>query len=262
MWKKILLGILAVIVLAIVLAFVFTKSLPEVANKQLEALHNGNITAAYSYTSKDFQANTSMADFDKFVNRFPSLKNNKKTSWSSREISNNTGTLIGSLTATDGGVTPIEYHFVKENNEWKILSIQTKATGAQTSDAQSQSKSVAKITNDISQGAIHHVAIRDTYDSKLDKVIETKAIIPANTPKIYAVVYISHAKAGLKVAAQLVRIANSAKIGPVVAKITQTGNVIRNFSFTNTDPTWPVGDYRVNVMTSNGQWATVPFKIQ
>ena len=73
---------------------------------------------------------------------------------------------------------------------------------------------------------------------------------------------IFNAKKGLKVGAEMVRIANGAKVGPSFATVTQSGHVIRDFSFTNTEETWPAGDYRINVATSNKQYASVPFKIK
>ena len=265
MWKKIVLGLLAFIVIAIALALYFTKTISEVADKQLEALRKGDVTTAYSYGSKDFKASTSLPDFENFLNAYPSLKNNKSTSWSSREINNNTGTLMGSLTSTDGAVTPIEYHFVKENGDWKILGLQLHQTGAtivnQSPTNQEQSKATSKTTGDIKKGEIYQILVSDAMNAK-GNVEATKKIIPAKSPKVYVSTYILHAKKGLTVTAEMVRVANGAKIGPSVATVTKNGNVIRDFSFTNTETIWPAGDYKINVTTSNGQTSTVPFVIQ
>jgi hypothetical protein len=256
MWKKILLGIAIFIALIIALSLFLTRGLADVANKQLEALRKGDVTAAYSYTAKDFQHAVSMQNFEKFLDQYPALKNNQKSSWSERSTSNGIGTLKGTLTATDGGVTPVEYHFVKENNEWKVLSITLNKVGTQILADGSSSQNVDK-----TQGEIYQVLVSDVQGSKrsVDKGKET---MPTTAKKIYASVYIMHAKKGVKVAAQLVRLENKAKIGPSVATVSQTGNVIRDFSFTNTDPSWPKGDYVINVLTSNGQVATVKFKIE
>lgn len=269
MWKKILLGIAAAIVVIVVLVLVFTKSLTEVANKQLTALRAGDIAQAYTvYTSKDFQAGTSQKDFEVFLSHYPSLKNNKGSSWSERSISNNTGILKGSLTSNDGAVTPVEYHFVKENDEWKILSIVVQPTGTKIAQQDSQSttdavKPADKSSGDASLGEIHHVLLSDTQGSDRSVSDEVaKKVIPASAPKVYVSAYISHAKAGVKVIAEMVRLENGAKIGPSEATITQSGNVIRDFSFTNEATTWPTGDYRINVTTSNGQATSVDFKIQ
>lgn len=252
MWKKILLGVGAFVVIVITLALLLTSSITDVANKQMDALRKGDTVKAYSYTSKDFQGYTSLADFEKFFDKFPSLKNNKKAKWSDRKIENNTGILKGSLIANDGAVTPVEFHFVKENSEWKIIGIQLHPTGAQASSSQG--------AGDVSLGEIYQVLVSDAQN-RSGSVDATKTVIFANAPKIFVTVYVLHAKAGLKVTAEMVRVENGAKIGPSEATITQSGNVMRDFSFTNTASLWPEGDYKINVTTSNHQSASVNFKV-
>ncbi|OGT07425.1 MAG: hypothetical protein A2X78_01045 [Gammaproteobacteria bacterium GWE2_37_16] len=252
MWKKILLGVGAFVVLVITLVLLLTSSITDVANKQMEALRKGDLVTAYSYTSKDFQGYTSLADFKKFFDKFPSLKNNKKASWSERKVENNTGILKGSLTSNDGAVTPIEFHFVRENSEWKIIGIQLQPTGAQVSPSQG--------TGDVSFGEIYQVLVSDAQN-RSGSVDAAKTVIPSKAPKVFVTVYVLHAKAGVKVTAEMVRMENGAKIGPSEATITQSGNVMRDFSFTNAASLWPVGDYKINITTSNNQSASVNFKI-
>lgn len=264
MWKKILLGILAFIVFVVILAFVLTKSISDVANKQLQALRQGDMVGAYALTSKDFRAQTSLEDFEKFVKKYPSLKNNLKSSWSERTINNGQGTLKGKLTATDGGVTPIEYHLVKENNEWKILGFSLHNAGATIdSDVSKEAAKpvVAPTKKDLAQGELYRIYVNDTLN-KSGNVDAPKGIIPKTSPKIFTTVYILHAKKGLKVAAQLYCVTTGGKIGPSVATISQNGNIMRSFSFTNTEPTWPVGDYKIFVATANHQSAEVNFKVE
>ena len=253
MWKKVLLGIVAFVILVVVLVLFFTKSLSDVANKQLEALRKGDTIAAYSYTSKDFQSSTSLDNFKMFINSYPSLKNNKSASWAEREINNNMGKLKGSLVAVDGGVTPAEYHFVKENKEWKIIGIQLTASGASTAPSTS--------ATDLAQGELFQVLVNDTLNNE-GNVDAAKGIVPTTAKKIFTTVYVLHAKNGLKITAELVRVENGGRIGPVEATVTQDGNIMRNFSFTNTAGNWPSGDYKINVKTSNNQMATVNFKVQ
>lgn len=131
--SKIVLGVIggfvALIVLIIVVAFMATAGPVKSAESYLGLLRSGNVEAAYKSTAKDFQATVSMSDFQRFLEAYPAFKNNQSASFSSREISNDTGTLKGELKATDGGVTPVEIKFVKENGEWRILGIQVKNTG-------------------------------------------------------------------------------------------------------------------------------------
>ncbi len=111
------------------LVFYATSGLVDTVRNQLDALRAGDIQKAYSYTAKDFQKVTSLSDFEKFLDQYPSLKNNKSSSFSERQIENNMGTLKGTLTAEDGAQTPIEYRLIKEDDSWKILGISAIQTG-------------------------------------------------------------------------------------------------------------------------------------
>lgn len=265
MWKKILLGIIAFIVIVIVLAFMLTKTISEVGNKQLLALSQGDIITAYAYTSKEFRAEVSLAAFEEYVKHYPILKGNKGATWSEREYNNGTGTLKGSLIAESDVTVPIEYHFVKENDDWKIQNMLIK----QPANMQIQEKE-APVTHEsinssheVSQaaGEIYQVLVSD-QPGVSGSVDANKAIIAATSPKVYVSVYILHAQAGLKVIAEFVRLKNGAKIGPSVATVTKNGDIIRDFSFTNTASKWPAGKYRVNVTTSNDQSTSVDFTIR
>lgn len=107
-----------------------TSGLIHSINHQLSALKAGNIEKAYSYTSKDFQKATSLSDFKKFINQYPSLKNNESSFFNERVIENNRGFVKGTLTAKDGAKTPIEYRLIWEDGAWKILNITVSYTGA------------------------------------------------------------------------------------------------------------------------------------
>ena len=279
MWKKILLGLIAVIIITVCLILYFTKTIADIADNQLEAIRTGNITKAYSYGSLDFQATTTLEDFQNFIVAYPSLKNNKSSNWTNREISNSNGTLTGTITANDGSVTPIEYHFIKENTKWKILGLQlhqtpaaiTPVTATSPENKIADNSTVAttattkiessKKPTDVIKGEIFKILVSDTMNTK-GEVETSKTIISTKSSKIYASVYILHAQKGLKITAELVNIVTGAKIGPSNVSIEKNGNVIRNFSFTNTAKIWPAGDYQINVTTSNQQYSTVAFKIQ
>ena len=128
---KILLGIVVVIAAVVGIAFYATSGIVDVANKQLVLVGEGKIDEAYQqYTSKDFQAATSLEQFKAFVEAAPSFKNNKDSTFTSREISNDTGSLEGTLTGPDGVATPVKYALIKEGGEWKILNIDLPKAGA------------------------------------------------------------------------------------------------------------------------------------
>lgn len=140
MWKKILIGIVVVIIAAISAAFYFTSeladrqiaalqggdmrgALAEPVDRQIAALQRGDMHGAYEETSVAFQQSTSFEDFSKFVQSNPILTKITGHTFSSRKIENGVGYLSGKLTTQGGGVQPVAYRLVKENDTWKILSI-------------------------------------------------------------------------------------------------------------------------------------------
>ncbi len=123
-WFK-LIGLLAVLALIGVTAgILFTESWVDVVDHQLAALRQHDISKAYyDYTSKDFQAATSLDQFRNFIDSYPVFLNNQIAHFNQRSIEHNIGILKGNLTSTDHISTPIEYKLIKENDKWKILSL-------------------------------------------------------------------------------------------------------------------------------------------
>jgi hypothetical protein len=114
----------------IAIAFYATSGITDTVRDQLAALRAGDYVKAYSYTSKDFQSTTSFDEFKKFIDQHPALKNNKDSTFTRREIENNMGAVSGTLEAVDGATTPIEYHLIRENGQWKILYLKLNPSGA------------------------------------------------------------------------------------------------------------------------------------
>ena len=57
------------------------------------------------------------------MEKFPILKNAVSHSFTSRSINNGVGAVSGSLVSPTGGVTPVTYQLVKENDAWKIVNL-------------------------------------------------------------------------------------------------------------------------------------------
>ena len=261
MWKKIVIGIIALIAIVIALSLFLTKGLSEVADKQLAAIKQGDIKAAYAYTAKDFQTSVSLRDFERFIKQYPAMKNNKKISWNERSFNGSTGMLKGDLIAADGRVTPVVYHFVKENDTWKVLGIVFNKAGVQTAPLAEPTKGNETAASDKSQGEIYQVLVSDVQGPN-GSVDKAKDVIPSAAPKIYFSVYVLNAKPGVEINTKLVRNDNGNIAGQSSTKIKKTGNIVSDFSFTNVDKTWPSGDYHIEVTTSNQQTKTVDFKIE
>ncbi len=116
---------LAVFITSIAAVLMYaTSALVTVVDNQLTALQTGQVEKAYTYTSTEFQKHTSIDGFKRYVAQFPALINNASSNFSERKIINNTGYLVGILTAKDGTKTPVFYRLVQENGQWKILDIQ------------------------------------------------------------------------------------------------------------------------------------------
>lgn len=132
-WLKITLGVvagvIAVIVAIVYIALWATSGLIEPVERQLAALKAGNMEAAYAETSEAFKQATPMQSFTAFVDQNPILKDTASHSFSSRSINNGIGVLEGQLTSSSGGVVPVKYQLVKENDAWKIQHIQLNPAG-------------------------------------------------------------------------------------------------------------------------------------
>ena len=128
---KVVIGIVAVFVLAIVAVFYFTAGMANTANAFFEAVRKQDIPAARSYLSEDFKASTDEAALKEFLSKGALLKFSK-TSWSNRQISGGRGELNGEVITDTGGVVPLKLLFVKENDQWKIYGIQKPTAGLQT----------------------------------------------------------------------------------------------------------------------------------
>jgi hypothetical protein len=127
---KILIGIVAVLVLALGAVFFFTSGMVSVADDFFLAIKKQDIAAARSYLSEDFKLNTDEAALRDFLTK-GALLNYKKTSWSNRQISGGRGELNGEVITQNGGVVPLKLMFVKENDAWKIYAIQKPTAGLQ-----------------------------------------------------------------------------------------------------------------------------------
>jgi uncharacterized Zn finger protein (UPF0148 family) len=123
LWFKLLAFMAVLALIGVTAGILFTESLVDVIDHQLEALRKEDINKAYSYTSKDFQSSTSLSQFKDFVLSYPVFTNNQSAHFTKRSLKDNIGTLKGNLTSNDRVNVPIEYKLIKEGDKWKILSI-------------------------------------------------------------------------------------------------------------------------------------------
>lgn len=266
--KKILIGLAIFVIVIFVIAMVATQGISDVAKNQLDALRKEDYVKAYAYTSVDFQKATSLDDFKKFVAGYPSLRNNEGSSFSNREIVNNEGTLQGTLTARDGATTPVEFKFVKEKGEWKIISLKLQATGASIEEQPTtkEEKPTSKPeptskTEESSSGKIFKVLTNTSTNSQ--GIVETnKTTYDPTTEEIFVSAYVESAQKGSKASAEFEYTETGVTVGPATNTFSRDGDVITNFSFTKPTKGWPKGNYKLRVFLSNGNTSETTFQVE
>jgi hypothetical protein len=131
---KILAGVAALGIVALVLALYLTARIENGANDFFDAIKAKEYQKAYGFLSKDFKAATSEEEFIAFLNR-NALLAYKAASWPNRSVSGDRGELDGTITTETDGTILVRLSFVKEQGEWKIYSIQKARAGILSEDA-------------------------------------------------------------------------------------------------------------------------------
>ncbi len=123
------LGGLAALGAAIVgLVFYATSGVTGAADKFFATARGGDMAEVYALTSAELRNATSLEQLAAYVqeNRFDQVA---ETSWSSRSIENNLGSVEGTLTLDDGGAIPLAMELVKEADGWKVSYIELREAG-------------------------------------------------------------------------------------------------------------------------------------
>lgn len=95
---------------------------------QLHSLHQGDLKKGYSdYFAKEFQQETSLESFAEFVDHYPILKEYHTLSLHKPIIKNDVGS-VAAILQSDQTAAYIKYYFVREGNQWRILSMRILAT--------------------------------------------------------------------------------------------------------------------------------------
>ena len=121
-------GVAALGAAVVALVFYATSGVTDAADKFFTTARGGDMAQVYALTSAELRNTTTREQLAAYVqeNRFDQVA---ETSWSSRSIKNNLGSVEGSLTLDDGGVIPISMQLVKEADDWKISFIELRNAG-------------------------------------------------------------------------------------------------------------------------------------
>ncbi len=274
-WPKIVGGILAVIIMAIGLAFYFTAGMVGVVDKQLELLQRGDLKGAYGLTSKDFQKTTSLEQFIAFVKQYPSLSQNQGHTFTTRTIENNIGTVKGTLTAKDGAVTPVEFQLVKEQGEWRILFMEVKSAGAgvkaeEAGKGRDQDSPAAfpkteaggEKTPGSAAELLSITACEAVAEADNSPVKATDRFTP-ESPKIHVVARVKNSKAGTRARAVWIAIDAIAtpnyEINSTELVLDQEGTANLHFQIKRPDQGWPPGKYKLDLFLDGRLAGSAPF---
>lgn len=126
-------GLIGTIVVAV---FFFTSGLTTTADDFFRAVKQANMARARTYLSEGFKANTDEAALKVFLTK-AGLLNYKDASWSNRSFKNNRGALDGTITTDTGGSVPLHIEFIKEQDAWKIYSMEKPNAGLASSKGSS-----------------------------------------------------------------------------------------------------------------------------
>lgn len=129
-----LVSIIAFVGLIVGVVFWATGGITETADDFFAATGSGDNELAYSLTSQGFKNSVSKEQLDRIITN-SSFDEVTDTSWSSRSIENNEGTLSGTLTTASGGAIPVTVGLVKEGEEWKINYLKSEPAGVDGLDA-------------------------------------------------------------------------------------------------------------------------------
>ncbi len=93
-----------------------------VVNQQLLAFRKNQIAEAYSVVSQQFKEQTDQGEFGRFAQRYPILSTHAAAQVMGGEINENRAVLKVIITKGEESV-PLEYHLVKEGDDWKIVGL-------------------------------------------------------------------------------------------------------------------------------------------
>lgn len=142
-----------------------TSGLTDTADNFFKAVTNNEYNKAYSYLSKEFQTKTSPEDLkERLVNS--EIINYVSANWHSRSFENNIGKLEGEIRTLNGATIPVNLVLVKENDGWKINSIDKLESGFGNINDKKNPKipgvdQLKKMTNEIILALGNSINIRD-----------------------------------------------------------------------------------------------------
>jgi hypothetical protein len=141
MWKKVLGGLVVLIVVIVGLVFYATSGMTDAAESFFKQVQSKHYDKAYTMLSEDFRRSTTEEQMIAFLKQ-TGLDSYTGASWGNRSFEGKRGTLEGSITTASGGSVPLTINLIKaEDGSWQIYSMDKPGAGVLI---QTETKSPAK----------------------------------------------------------------------------------------------------------------------
>jgi hypothetical protein len=122
--------------IVVALVFYATGVLVEATDDFFSMIEQGDLSGAYALrTTSGFQKNVSLEQFKRLV-RYTALGEVADSTWTSRNMSNNGGSLRGTITTERGVKIPAAIQLMKEQGEWRVHYIDMDALVEPTKEVQ------------------------------------------------------------------------------------------------------------------------------
>jgi len=179
MWKKILGGLLVLIVIAVTAVLWATSGMVESAESFFDAVKVGEYDRAYDQLSEDFKHATSKEQLILFLEK-NGMDGYEKAEWGDRSFEGNKGRLEGSIITRNGGAIPLTIEMVKANDRWQIYAIH-KPAGGIVEEKRETKRTVPSLPDratleKLAKTTMHDFAL-SIYEKRMDRFYRTTASI-------------------------------------------------------------------------------------
>lgn len=225
-----------------------------VIEKQLAAIHSGDLSTAYTtYTSKEFQQTSSKDDFSKFLEEHPILKSNPSIKWSEIHFEQNMAAVEVEFVSQEHKKTA-DYRLVHTKDGWKILSLVFMDATVSMIDTQSTEKKDVK--TEITKAEM------GTTVNLQGVVTNPTTLFRQDVKQITINLFVKNGRKGEDVSLLLEHEETHSRIPAVKVILTQDGDSIINFIVTPPTQGWPVGTYKVYVTPNEGERQVFTYKVE
>lgn len=124
LWIKLLFLIAGLGIVITSISVVANDNAEEVVSEQLKSIRSNQLTQAYyGYTSKEFQATTTLEQFKEFLRPLLPFMTEGKATSNESELGEGIKLVRETFTLPNKKVLTIDYHLLKEEDLWKIINI-------------------------------------------------------------------------------------------------------------------------------------------